>query len=111
MCVSAGVFILGMVSIIHTDFIGKHSGVEIRETVDEIHRTSTLFDMMRSRHTAQSQERELVNTLVLDARRLAGEIDSICQLRQLTRKDTILLADKKQKLDIIINTLRRNEKD
>lgn len=111
LCGLVGVFLLGMTSILLTDFRGGPDSLGMEDTVEEIHRTSSLLDNMRSRYTMKSRERELEENLMDEAQGLAREIDSICKLPGLTREDTIALVRKKQQFDFIMKTLRHDEKD
>lgn len=111
LCAMGGVLLLGMVSIVLTDFRGDGDNLGMDGAVEEIHRTSTLLDDMRSRYAMKSRERELVGSLMGEAQGLAREIDSICKLPALTRADSVAIVRKKQQFDLIMKTLRHDEKD
>ncbi len=87
------------------------SGVAMDDTVDEIHQTSSLIDRMRARHGRKAEERQLFDELLAEANRLKREMDSICGKSAMTKNDTLEVLRRQKQLEIIINTLRPDEKN
>lgn len=108
---AAGVLVAGLGMIATSGPHGAEAGVAMDDTVEEIHQTSSLIERMRSRHGRKVEERQLVDELLAEANRLKREMDSICGKNAMTRNDTLEIIQRQKQLEIIINTLRPDEKN
>lgn len=108
---AAAVLVAGLAMIATSGPRGTESGVTMDDTVDEIHQTSSLIDRMRTRYSRKAEERQLFDELLAEANNLKREMDSICGKNAMTRNDTLQVIQRQKQLEIIINTLRPDEKN
>lgn len=104
-------FIAGIYNLVYDNTTSTSENPHIKNTLSEIHATTDLITRMNNMHARGARINRLSDELRFDVAKIQHEIDSITKRKPLSHADTVEVAWRLHKLEVITNTLKSDEKD
>ena len=91
--------------------ISKNTDTDNESLMNNIASVDTVFNGMRSIHSAKTIQQRNIDELAVTGTRLKREVDSILAIHQKTHEDSLQIYRKAKQLKYIIDNLRQNSND